>query len=413
MGSTPLSQAAVRSGRYVFVTAGRAAGGGELTVAGDGTRRSHFWFNDRGRGPDLQISISVDGQGLPREVSIRGHDYLKAAVDEQVSAAQGTLRWRSTAESGAAPVGSGFFVPLSFPFDTLAVLARAVEGAPGRRLRLLPAGEAWIEDLRPQQVTLGGQVRTVRQVALSGLGFAPELFWIDEHGDLFAAVSSWSSMVAAGAEPLIPQLLAQDEAWREARAATLAGELAEAAPATGLAFTHVGLYDAEKRQVRADATVVVAGDRIVAVGGPRTKIPRGARVIDGRGKTLLPGFWDMHVHLSDGDGLLHLAMGVTTVRDLGNDVDVLGPGWRASTRAPRWGRACCGRGSLTGRASWRRRRARWPRRWKRRSGTSRGSLTLAISRSSCTARWIRRWCRTSPRPRTRAGCGSLATSPTG
>lgn len=47
-------------------------------------------------------------------------------------------------------------------------------------------------------------------------------------------------------------------------------------------------------------------------------------MVDGRGKTLLPGLWDMHVHLSnDVQGLMHLAAGVTSVRDLANNADEL------------------------------------------------------------------------------------------
>ena len=46
-------------------------------------------------------------------------------------------------------------------------------------------------------------------------------------------------------------------------------------------------------------------------------------IIDATGKTLLPGLWDMHAHVNDNDGLLNLAAGVTTVRDLGNDTDSL------------------------------------------------------------------------------------------
>src|SRR2546425_290096 len=45
------------------------------------------------------------------------------------------------------------------------------------------------------------------------------------------------------------------------------------------------------------ATVVVDGDRIVAVGpDSRVKIPRGSRVIEGQGRALLPGLIDCHVH---------------------------------------------------------------------------------------------------------------------
>jgi imidazolonepropionase-like amidohydrolase len=46
-------------------------------------------------------------------------------------------------------------------------------------------------------------------------------------------------------------------------------------------------------------------------------------VIEARGKTLVPGLWDMHAHVTGNDGLLNLAAGVTTVRDLANDIDDL------------------------------------------------------------------------------------------
>ncbi|HZD93038.1 MAG TPA: amidohydrolase family protein, partial [Candidatus Sulfotelmatobacter sp.] len=46
-------------------------------------------------------------------------------------------------------------------------------------------------------------------------------------------------------------------------------------------------------------------------------------IVDAKGKTLMPGLWDMHVHVSPGDGLLHMACGVTSVRDLANDTDAL------------------------------------------------------------------------------------------
>lgn len=312
-----------RTARYVMLTVGRPSGGAEQTVAADGTRRSRFWFNDRGRGPDLKTELTLDEHGLPRSVTTQGHDYWKAPVDERAITEGSELRWSSASERGASRAGAGFFVPLSGPFDSLALLARALEAAPGQRLPLLPAGEAWLESSRAHQVMVGGSARTVRQLALAGLGFAPELFWVDEQGELFASVSSWSSLVVAGAEPLIGELLDMDEAWRKARAAKLAADLAEEVPAAGLAFTNVRLYDSERRRVLPNATVVVQGDRIIAVGGPRTKVPAGARVIDGAGKTLLPGLWDMHVHQSDGDGLLQLAMGITTVRDLGNDVEQL------------------------------------------------------------------------------------------
>lgn len=68
-----------------------------------------------------------------------------------------------------------------------------------------------------------------------------------------------------------------------------------------------------------DATVVLAEDRIVAVGPIGLAAPAGARVIDLRGKYVLPGFWDMHAHMMQLSSIVpasHLVHGVTGVREM-------------------------------------------------------------------------------------------------
>jgi cytosine/adenosine deaminase-related metal-dependent hydrolase len=66
---------------------------------------------------------------------------------------------------------------------------------------------------------------------------------------------------------------------------------------SAIAFTKVAVVDVEKGALRLDQTVVIEGSRITAAGdAQRIRAPRGARVIDGEGKFLMPGLWDMHVH---------------------------------------------------------------------------------------------------------------------
>ncbi len=67
-----------------------------------------------------------------------------------------------------------------------------------------------------------------------------------------------------------------------------------------------------------NATVVISGEKIVAVGGPETTLPADARRIDGSGQTLLPGLWNSHMHLDASFGPRLFAEGVTTIRDPGN-----------------------------------------------------------------------------------------------
>lgn len=86
------------------------------------------------------------------------------------------------------------------------------------------------------------------------------------------------------------------------------------APSRFFAITNVRVFDG--RQTISEATVVVDGERIASVQTGGT-VPRGALVIDGQGKTLLPGFIDSHVHVFQAADLEQsLAFGVTTVLDM-------------------------------------------------------------------------------------------------
>ncbi|HWR52167.1 MAG TPA: amidohydrolase family protein, partial [Bryobacteraceae bacterium] len=64
------------------------------------------------------------------------------------------------------------------------------------------------------------------------------------------------------------------------------------------AITHVTVIDVEAGRAVPDMTVVVDGERIVSVGpAKKARVPLGAQIVDGRGKYLIPGLWDMHVHM--------------------------------------------------------------------------------------------------------------------
>ena len=81
-----------------------------------------------------------------------------------------------------------------------------------------------------------------------------------------------------------------------------------------LAITHVTVIDTAGGPALPDITVVLAGGRITAIAA-KGRVPKGVPAIDGRGKFLIPGLWDMHVHLDYTDYLpLFVANGVTGVR---------------------------------------------------------------------------------------------------
>ena len=94
-----------------------------------------------------------------------------------------------------------------------------------------------------------------------------------------------------------------------------------------LAITDVTVVDGTGDSGRPHMTVVISGGRIIAVDPvARAVIPTQANVVDGRGKFLIPGLWDMHVHLAKAGASspgLFVANGVTSVRDMGGDFAVV------------------------------------------------------------------------------------------
>lgn len=88
-----------------------------------------------------------------------------------------------------------------------------------------------------------------------------------------------------------------------------------------IAFKNVNLVPMTEEKIVPNQSVLVKGDRIYKIGkSDKIKIPKKAKVIDGKGAYLMPGLADMHVHLIGEWPLsqldLYLANGVTTVRDL-------------------------------------------------------------------------------------------------
>jgi imidazolonepropionase-like amidohydrolase len=104
---------------------------------------------------------------------------------------------------------------------------------------------------------------------------------------------------------------------------------------TPIAFTHATVVDVETGRLVPDQTVVVAGNRIREMGSG-VQVGAGTRVVDARGKYVIPGLWDMHTHVhGNGPGalLLYAANGVTSIRDMGADDFVRVRAWRDSIAA--------------------------------------------------------------------------------
>jgi imidazolonepropionase-like amidohydrolase len=318
---TPQNSAATR---YSFILSGNKAGYESSTRNPDGSLQIHFEFNDRGRGPNINEKLVAGKDGIPVEIEITGVDYLKAPVDERFSLKQGFASWKNRSEEGQKKLtGKAFYASISGASEETGLLAQALLAAPSHTLPLLPAGEASIEKRGELKINANGQSRTVVQYAIAGLGFSPFALWLEQDGKFFASVSTWTSIIPEGWEGTAPDLLKEQDKFENDRSKKLAQTLAHK-PKAPLVFVHANLFDSESAQMLPNRTVVITGNKITAVGvDGQVPLPKNAETIDAVGKTLMPGLWDMHVHVQPGDGLLHMVCGVTSVRDLANDTDAL------------------------------------------------------------------------------------------
>lgn len=311
--------------RYTVLMASNPAGSQVVSEGPNGERHYEYEFNDRGRGPKLKTRIVLGDGGIPTSLEVTGTDYYKKPVDEKFSIHDGHATWKSDTESGDRPVtGPAYYVSMNGPPEEAAIMVRALLAAPDHKLSLYPEGEMWVSRIGDLEVHANGKSRKVVQYGIEGLAFSPFSVWLDEDGTYFGSGGSWSATLREGWESVLPDLIKAQDAAMDARFVKLAQTLAHKPAA--LVFKNATLFDSDAAVERRGTTVVVSDGKIQAVGPEGSvAIPSGAEVIDASGKTLLPGLWDMHVHLGGlEDGLIDIAAGVTTVRDLANDIDKLG-----------------------------------------------------------------------------------------
>ena len=308
--------------RYAVLIAGNKAGFDVTWRTADDTRHVFFAYNDRGRGPRIEETYVIAPDETLRSLKISGEDYYKTPIVETFSMEQGRAHWKNQAEDGEKPAQRAVYVSMNGGPDDLAPIVRAASIA-GGTVTLLPDGEARVRKVAEKSLQVGDNRIRVSLEAIEGLSLSPSYVWVDDSNQLFANGDSWLFTVREGWEAMSRQLVDSQLAADRGRAAAVADDLRHK-PTSGVVIRNVNVFNSATGTVVTDQTVVVQHNTIRSVGPTNhVTFPAQALVVDGTGKTLLPGLWDMHAHVADPDGLLNLLAGVTTVRDLGNDADEL------------------------------------------------------------------------------------------
>jgi imidazolonepropionase-like amidohydrolase len=304
---------------FVIQSTGGRHGDSWSWVTPDGARAGRESMNLRGQVFELDSSGKSGPDGMPSTVAIRGVT-PQGDADETFIVSDRSARWKSPIDEGAAGYSTpAFYVTQGGPIDTTAWFLEALLAQPDKTLKLLPGGTAHAARLADLEVGSAATRRTITLWAITGLSNSPLPMWADADGRFFGIASGLAWLPEAYASEQSKIQDAQAVAMAAQAPALLAALVT--VPTAPVAFTDVRLFDAEGARFLTNQTVIVDKGIITAVGpASSVVVPPGAQVIDGRGKTLLPGMWDCHMHVGDDfTGVQELSMGITSVRDPGND----------------------------------------------------------------------------------------------
>ena len=304
---------------YVIESTGGKHGDSYVWTTADGMRMGRESMNLRGQVWEMDFAGKPGADGFPAAMTIRGVS-PQGDVAETFGVDGGTATWASPIDKGSAPFsGRAFYASQGGPAASNIWFLEQLLASPDKSLDLLPGGTAHAAKLTSLGVGEGKAAQTINLWIVTGVGTSPFPFWADAKDHVFATTFGlgW-----------LPEAYAGEQAKLEK---AQAAALAEQAPAlvrslvtvpTGpVAFVNVKMFDADKVRFVAAQTVVVDKGLIVAVGpAASVKVPAGAQTIEGHGMTLVPGMWDCHMHVGDDyTGPQELSLGVTSVRDPGND----------------------------------------------------------------------------------------------
>lgn len=291
-----------------------------------------FKFTDRGTAVPLTVTFRTTPDLTPVAFEIKGRTARPVSIDDAISIENGKAQLRTRDKQSEIDVPSGpFFTIAGYAPTTMQMLMVrywASHGTPAQ-LPTLPTGSVKIEPRGQDTVKVSGKDEKLDRYTVEGLIWGRETLWFDANRNLVAAVTTDAEFdhfeaIREGYESALGDFVGRAGADGMAALAEISKGIPGSRAST-LAIVGAMLIDGTGATPVQDATIVIRNGRILATGARSSvKIPRGAQVLDARGKSILPGLWDIHAHFEQVEwGPIYLAAGVTTVRDCGNELEFI------------------------------------------------------------------------------------------
>jgi len=317
---TPTSDLAVpppTAQRFAIVSATARHGTSMRWIAADGTKMGRESMLLRGLANETDSASHAGGDGMFDRVIVRGQTSFGDAA-ETFAIKSGVATWKSAVDAGSAAYHSpAEYLSYGGPFDLQADFIEALLASSDKSLSMLPSGQAHAEVLASVFVGEGASKKKVTAYVITGVNNTTFAVWADESGKVFAEIDSLS-YIPEGYESALPMLQKAQGDALALRSRDIALKFLKK-PAGPVAFVNVRAFVDGKRFV--DGQTVVVDHGLITQVGPTgsVNVPKNAYVVDGAGKTLVPGLWDAHQHIGgDALGPELLSLGITSIRDPGN-----------------------------------------------------------------------------------------------
>ena len=267
--------------------------------------------------------VTIGPDGLPAKVEVRGITPNGDAA-ETFATSGGKASWTSLSDNGSVEGKVGYYLPAGGIGLANAVLVDRLVAAGEAGVELLPSGRASLT-MGPGLTIQGPNgPKAVKLAFVRGILASPFPVWLDDQNRHFADVGGISLMPEGYENVANAKKMRdfQDKVTAET-VKGIARQFLTAEAKAPILFDRVRLFDADKGVFVEHQAVLASGGKIAAIGAAGSiKAPPGARVIDGKGKTLVPGIWDSHMHIGDDwDVLANMANGLTSFRSPGTDLD--------------------------------------------------------------------------------------------
>ena len=269
---------------------------------------------------DQLTTLGADGR--PTAIAIRGYTDQGDATEDFSVDANGVAHWKTSVDSGSAPLGAKRYSTYGGPWLAGDKDIEALVAAGDKGIDLLPSGHASISIGQSAQIDGPQGPKTVKLAFIKGLGFAPSAVWLDNDNHYFGNAGT-ISLLPEGFEKAGPVLKDIQDKATAAMVKDVAHRFLDPANKTPTLVDNVLMFDSVAGKYLPGRAVLIADGKVAAAGAAGSiKAPPGATVIDGRGKTLLPGLWDSHQHVGDDWNLLqNLATGMTNYRSPGTSIE--------------------------------------------------------------------------------------------